>query len=113
MEELEKEGGGGLFGDVVGDGVGERAIFVGAGEAFGLGGIVVGEVVDFVEGVEAAEGFEGADLAATVGGVEEVSFDPEDFHLVTKLGPGSKMGGGFEECGFAVAEEGLTPELEV
>ena len=62
------------------NGIGFAAIFGTAGEAFGFGLVLQGDVVNLMPAVEMAQHFQRADLAALGGGMEEMRVHPEDFH---------------------------------
>src|ERR1022692_2764439 len=72
--------GAGLGGDVEGEGIGLVGVLVSAGGALGLGGILDGDVVNFMPAMEMAEHLQSADLTSLGGGVHEIGIDPQGLH---------------------------------
>ena len=62
------------------DRVGARAVFRTAADTFGLSGIFKRNVMNFMPAMKVAEHFEGPNLTALRGGVEEMRIDPQDLH---------------------------------
>ncbi len=62
-----------------------RAVFTRPLKAFGLRRIVIGNVVNFVAGVEPFHDLQRADLTSSRSRVEEVSFDPQNSHATWTL----------------------------
>ena len=79
-EEFGIKRGAGLGGNVEGEGVGLVGVLVSAGGALGLGGVLDGDVVDFMPAMEMAEHLQSADLTALGGGVHEIGIDPQGLH---------------------------------
>ena len=78
--EFGVERGAGLGGNAVCEGIGLVRVFVGAGGAFGLGGVVDRHVMDFMPAMQMAQHLQSADLSALGGGVHEIGVDPQGLH---------------------------------
>src|SRR5271166_4788107 len=97
------------------------AVFMRALQSFGLRGVLVGDIVYFVSGMQPLHHLQGADLASAIGWMQEARADPKDSHaaLFTQRSScdlnaaGRYLHEAVVELSAAASEEHVAPDLQI